>query len=65
VRANVHAPLEISGGVVSLRASKPQRTLYELTSWAEREGVELVDLQANRPGLEDVFLELTADGNHG
>jgi ABC-2 type transport system ATP-binding protein len=65
VRANVHAPLEISGGVVSLRASNPQWTLYELTSWAEREGVELVDLQANRPGLEDVFLELTADGNHG
>ena len=65
VGANVHAPLEMAGGVVSLRASNPQRTLYELTSWAEREGIELVDLQASRPGLEDVFLELTAEGNHG
>jgi ABC-2 type transport system ATP-binding protein len=65
IRANVHAPLEASGGVVSLRARNPQRTLYELTSWAEREGVELIGLEANRPGLEEVFLELTGDNNHG
>jgi ABC-2 type transport system ATP-binding protein len=65
IRANVHAPLETSGGVVSLRARNPQRTLYELTSWAEREGVELIGLEANRPGLEEVFLELTGDNNHG
>jgi ABC-2 type transport system ATP-binding protein len=65
IRANVHAPLETSGGVVSLRARNPQRTLYELTSWAEREGVEVIGLEANRPGLEEVFLELTGDNNHG
>jgi ABC-2 type transport system ATP-binding protein len=65
IRANVDAPLEASGGVITLRARNPQRTLYELTSWAERERVELVGLQANRPGLEDVFLELTGDNNHG
>ncbi|HEY6778237.1 MAG TPA: ABC transporter ATP-binding protein [Thermoleophilaceae bacterium] len=65
IRANVHAPLETSGGVVSLRARNPQRTLFELTSWAEREGVELIGLEANRPGLEEVFLELTGDNNHG
>jgi ABC-2 type transport system ATP-binding protein len=65
IRANVHAPLETSGGVVSLRARNPQRTLFELTSWAEREGVEVIGLEANRPGLEEVFLELTGDNNHG
>jgi ABC-2 type transport system ATP-binding protein len=64
IRANVDAPLETSGGVISLRARNPQRTLYELTSWAERERVELIGLQASRPGLEDVFLELTGDNNH-
>jgi ABC-2 type transport system ATP-binding protein len=64
VRANVDAPLETAGGVVSLRARDPQRTLYELTSWAEREHVELIGLEATRPGLEDVFLQLTGD-NHG
>jgi ABC-2 type transport system ATP-binding protein len=65
VRANVDAPLRTSGGVVSLRATSSQRTLYQLTSWAEREGIQLVGLQACRPALEDVFLELTGDGHHG
>jgi ABC-2 type transport system ATP-binding protein len=64
IRANVDAPLETSGGVISLRARNPQRTLYELTSWAERERVELIGLQASRPGLEEVFLELTGDNDH-
>jgi ABC-2 type transport system ATP-binding protein len=63
VRANVSAPLEAVGGVVSLRTENAQRALYELTSWAEREGIELIGLQARRPTLEDVFLELTGD-NH-
>jgi ABC-2 type transport system ATP-binding protein len=64
VSANVHAPLRTSGGVVSVRAENPQRTLYELTSWAERERIELIGLEATRPSLEDVFLELTGD-DHG
>ena len=64
VRANVSAPLETVGGVVSLRTGNAQRALYELTSWAEREGIELIGLQARRPTLEDVFLELIGD-NHG
>ena len=63
VRANVHGSLQMSGGLVSLRAANAQRALYELTSWAEREGVELAGLEARRPGLEDVFLELTGDGH--
>jgi ABC-2 type transport system ATP-binding protein len=64
LRANVSAPVEALGGVVSLRTDNAQRVLYELTSWAEREHIELLDLQVRRPTLEDVFLELTGD-NHG
>jgi ABC-2 type transport system ATP-binding protein len=63
VPAGVGAPVEAVDGVVALRSANPQRTLYELTSWAEREGLELIGLEARRPTLEDVFLELTGDGN--
>jgi ABC-2 type transport system ATP-binding protein len=59
LRANVSAPIETAGGIVSLRTENAQRVLHELTSWAERERVELVGLEARRPTLEDVFLELT------
>jgi ABC-2 type transport system ATP-binding protein len=59
VRTNVSAPLEVSDGVATLRATDAQRTLYELTSWAERERVELIGLEATRPTLEDAFLHLT------
>jgi ABC-2 type transport system ATP-binding protein len=62
LRANMSTPLEVVGGVVSLRTDNAQRALYELTAWAEREGIELVGLQARRPTLEDVFLELTGAG---
>jgi hypothetical protein len=59
VRANVGAQVETAGGLVTVRSNDGQRTLYELTSWAEREGVELIGLEARRPQLEDAFLELT------
>jgi ABC-2 type transport system ATP-binding protein len=64
LRGNVSARLETVGGVVSLRTENAQRVLYELTSWAEREQVELIGLQARSPTLEDVFLELTG-ADHG
>jgi ABC-2 type transport system ATP-binding protein len=56
-------PVEESGRLVSVRTGDPQRALYRLTSWAEREGVRLTALEARRPTLEDVFLELTGDGH--
>jgi len=59
LRASVREPLEVAGGLVTLRSRRAQRTLYELTSWAEREGVELAGLEARRPTLEDTFLEVT------
>jgi ABC-2 type transport system ATP-binding protein len=52
-----------TGETVTLRTKDPQRTLYELTSWAEREHLELDDLEATRPTLESVFLELTGGGH--
>jgi len=64
MRPAVHGRLESSNGTVRLRTDDPQRTLYELTSWAEREHVELDGLEATRPTLESVFLELTG-GNGG
>ena len=51
--------LETSGKLATVRTDDAQRTLYRLTAWAEESGVNLSGLQARRPSLEDVFLELT------
>ena len=59
VSAEVDAKVEVAGGVASFEADRPQRALYRLTGWAEREGIELVDIEVRRPSLEDVFLQLT------
>ncbi len=49
-----------------LETDDAQRTLFRLTTWAERNGVLLEEIEVRRPTLEDVFLELTgavaADG---
>jgi ABC-2 type transport system ATP-binding protein len=63
LRASVREPLEVAGGLVTLRSRGAQHTLYELTSWAEREGVELAGLEARRPTLEDTFLEVIEAGD--
>ena len=54
---------ELSGDLATVRSANPQRTLYRLTGWAEREGLTLVGLEAMRPSLEDIFLEVTDEGN--
>jgi ABC-2 type transport system ATP-binding protein len=51
---------ERSGDELVIRTDGPQHVLYLLTSWAEREHVELEALEVTRPTLDDVFLELTA-----
>ena len=48
-------------GLATIRTASPQRSLLSLTSWAEQRGVVLEELQAVRPTLEDMFLELTAE----
>jgi ABC-2 type transport system ATP-binding protein len=53
-------PATLTHEIVSVRSDDAQATLLALTSWADREGLQLQDLEARRPNLEDVFLELTS-----
>ena len=52
-----------NGEVVIEQTSEPTRRLYELTAEAVDRGEELPDLEVRRPTLEDVYLELTRDGD--
>jgi ABC-2 type transport system ATP-binding protein len=61
LRAVVHEDLTESGSEVSFRTDNVQKTLYELTGWAEEHKVQLADLEVQRPTLEDIFLQLTAE----
>jgi ABC-2 type transport system ATP-binding protein len=49
-------------GEVSLSTTTPVQTLNELTGRALAEGFELENLEVRRPTLEDVYLELTEQG---
>jgi ABC-2 type transport system ATP-binding protein len=54
----------VNGKVIVEQTSEPTRRLYELTAEAMQRGEELADLEVRRPTLEDVYLELTAEGEH-
>jgi ABC-2 type transport system ATP-binding protein len=47
--------------LIEVQAESPTRALHELTSWAVKRGLELEQLEVDRPSLEDVYLELTGD----
>jgi ABC-2 type transport system ATP-binding protein len=49
------------GKLVELESEDPTRTLHELTGDALARGEHLEELSVDRPTLEDVYLELTAD----
>jgi ABC-2 type transport system ATP-binding protein len=49
------------GSLVEVEAASPTRALHELTSWALARGLELAQLEVDRPSLEDVYLELTGE----
>ena len=51
-----------ANGAVRLRSTSPVQLLNELTGWALERGVDLGRLEVRRPSLEDVYLELTGDG---
>ncbi len=59
-------PSDLAGAVVTsrapveLRTTRPTATLAALCGWAAERHLELADLEATRPSLEDVYLELTA-----
>jgi ABC-2 type transport system ATP-binding protein len=50
------------GELVELETGDPTALLAELTARALAEGWRLQELSVGRPSLEDVYLELTADG---
>jgi len=49
-------------GEVSLQTTTPVETLHELTGRALADGVDLEGLEVTRPSLEDIYLELTSEG---
>jgi ABC-2 type transport system ATP-binding protein len=51
-----------SGEMVERQTDDPTRLLNELTSEALAKGERMNELSVGRPTLEDVYLELTADG---
>lgn len=50
-----------SDGLLEIKTGDPTRTLYELTSWAVQNDVQLERLSVASASLEDIYLELTAD----
>ncbi|MGH2951888.1 MAG: ABC transporter ATP-binding protein [Solirubrobacterales bacterium] len=50
-------------GLVELRTEEPVAALNRLTGWALERGVELIALEVQRPSLEDVYLEVTAEAS--
>ncbi|MDQ3679241.1 MAG: ABC transporter ATP-binding protein [Actinomycetota bacterium] len=53
-------PTAVQGdGNLRIASREPVRDLAELCGWAVARGVELEDLEAVRPRLEDVYLDLT------
>lgn len=50
-------------GLVTVRSMTPTRDVYAISGWAVERGIELVDLNVARPSLEDVYLDLTRDGD--
>ena len=52
-----------SNGAVTLSTPEPVALLAGLTSWALEHGHDLAGLTVSRPSLEDVYLQLTDEGN--
>ena len=50
---------EATPGLIELTTDAPVETLKALTVWADERGLDLPDLEVRRPGLEEVYLELT------
>jgi ABC-2 type transport system ATP-binding protein len=59
IAAEAAVPAAVEGRRIELQTEDPQRALLRLTTWADRAGIELDELEVQRPSLEDVFLELT------
>jgi ABC-2 type transport system ATP-binding protein len=45
-------------GRIVMQTTTPTKSLFELTSWAHEQGLELEELAVTRPSLEEVYLSL-------
>ena len=61
VRAQLSAPVQVSGNEIEVETAQPQADLYRLLRLAEERGAKLEELEVRRPNLEDIFLELTRE----
>ena len=50
---------EVSNGRAVLKTANVSQTIIDVVRALDETGNELIDLQINRPSLEDVFIELT------
>jgi ABC-2 type transport system ATP-binding protein len=57
--SDLAARAHVNGGRTEVTSDDPVRDLAALCTWALDTGVELRDLEAVKPSLEDVYLELT------
>ena len=53
----------VVGDRVEVRVEDPTATLMALTTWAVSRGIGLDGLEVGRPSLEDVYLQITRDGD--
>jgi ABC-2 type transport system ATP-binding protein len=65
IAAATETSVAVERDLATIRAADPQQVLYRLLSWADRDHIELAGLEVSRPTLEDMFLEITADGAAG
>jgi ABC-2 type transport system ATP-binding protein len=55
------AAFDVESTSYRVSTGDPTRVLYELSHWAVEQAVSLLDLEVRRPGLEEVYLELTTE----
>jgi ABC-2 type transport system ATP-binding protein len=53
----------LDGKELSLETTTPVQALHELTGRALEKGLEIENLEATRPNLEDIYLSLTAEAS--
>ena len=59
IASETQSRIETVRDMATIRAADAQPVLYRLTAWAQREGRRLERLEAVRPRLEDMFVDLT------
>lgn len=63
VPAGIPAPFTGTGPTFEAEVEHPTADLHRLTAWATEHRIELENLTVSRPSLEDVYLQLTGDGD--